>query len=203
MVKLRFTRCPPSAGWRSTIRWILKSRECLLRQQASAHRVEKLPTPKYSALVFDFDGVFTDSKVIVFQDGQEAVVCDRSDGWAIGQIKKTGLPLLILSTETNPVVQARADKLGIPCLHGVQNKGEALRQWAAARNIPLGNVVYVGNDVNDLECMDMAGCAVAVADANPVAIQHADLVLEHPGGDEAVREICELITQRRTVTREQ
>ena len=143
--------------------------------------------------MFDFDGVFTDNKVLVMEDGHEAVVCDRSDGWGIARLKETGLPLLILSTETNPVVEARAAKLGLPCIHGIQDKAQALAAWLEEKQIAVEHTVYVGNDVNDLGCLEMAGCAVAVADAKPLVLRSADLILDSPGGQGALRELSELI----------
>jgi N-acylneuraminate cytidylyltransferase len=131
--------------------------------------------------VLDFDGVFTDNKVIVFQDGREAVRCDRSDGWGLSQLKQTSLPILVLSTETNPVVRARCEKLGLPYLQGVADKGKALRSWLETAGLEPEQVVYVGNDDNDLDCMARVGCAVAVADA-VAGVEAADIVLEHPGG---------------------
>jgi len=170
----------------------LQVAEVLLRQEERSARRARLPE-QVAALILDFDGVFTDDKVYVFQDGGEAVRCDRFDGMGIGLLKKTGLPIWVLSSEPNPVVQARADKLGIPCLHGLQDKGLALRQLLHEHGIDPAQVVYVGNDVNDLPCMAQVGCAVAVADAHPAVLAQADLVLEHRGGDGAIREICELI----------
>ena len=167
----------------------------LIQEQAAQRRASRLPE-RIAALVLDFDGVFTDNKVIVFQDGREAVRADRSDGWGIGMLKKTGLPILILSTEPNPVVKARADKLGLPVLQGIQEKWGALQVWLAERGIDPVDVVYVGNDDNDLPCMTRVGCAVAPADAYPAALQAAHLVLEHRGGKGAVREICDLILHR-------
>ncbi len=169
--------------------------EVLLRLQESRRGLACLPKP-VAAVVFDFDGVFTDNKVITFQDGREAVVCDRSDSWGIGRLRKTGLPLLVLSTETNPVVQARCDKMRIPCQQGLDNKVEALKRWLDERGLPASQVVYVGNDDNDLGCMELVGCPVAVADAYPEALERAVLVLKHPGGDGAVREICDLVLRQ-------
>lgn len=166
--------------------------EVLMRRQGDQHKLRRLPET-ISALILDFDGVFTDNHVIVFQDGREAVLCDRSDGWGIGQLKKSGLPILVLSTETNPVVQARCEKLEIPCLQGIQYKWETLERWLRERNLDPSQVVYIGNDTNDLQCMAHVGCSVAVADAYPEVTNQADLVLEHPGGNGAVREICDSI----------
>jgi N-acylneuraminate cytidylyltransferase len=169
----------------------------LMQAQASkqvSKQVSKLPE-RISALILDFDGVFTDNKVIVFQDGKEAVRADRSDGWGIGKLKKTGLPILVLSTEPNPVVKARADKLGLPVLQGIQDKWGTLQNWLAEHGIDPAEVIFVGNDENDLSCMTRVGCAVAPADAYPAARQAAHIVLVHHGGDGAVRELCDLILQ--------
>jgi N-acylneuraminate cytidylyltransferase len=170
--------------------------EVLVRQQERQTRRARLPE-KVAALILDFDGVFSDDKVYVFQDGREAVRCDRSDGMGINLLKKTGLPIWVLSTEPNPVVQARAAKLGIPCLQGLSDKGQALGKLLKEQGIDPAQVVYVGNDVNDLPCIALVGCAVAVADAHPEVLAQADIILEHNGGDGAIREVCELILERR------
>jgi YrbI family 3-deoxy-D-manno-octulosonate 8-phosphate phosphatase len=175
----------------------LQIAELRLRSQGGAVRSKSFPDP-IQAVVFDFDGVFTDNRVLVLQDGSEAVLCDRGDGWGLGQMKKSGIPLLILSTEKNPVVQARADKLGIPCQHGIQDKGQALSQWLLERGLEAEQIVYVGNDVNDLPCLEMVGFRVVVADAHPSVLAVADLVLEHPGGRGAIRELCELLLANQT-----
>lgn len=169
--------------------------EVLLHQAERRAKSARLPD-QVAALILDFDGVFTDDKVYVFQDGREAVRCDRFDGMGIGLLKKSGLSIWVLSSELNPVVQARADKLGVPCLHGLQDKGLALQQLLREQGIDPAQVVYVGNDVNDLPCMAQVGCAAAVADAHPAVLAQADLILEHSGGDGAIREICELILEK-------
>jgi N-acylneuraminate cytidylyltransferase len=153
-----------------------------------------------AALILDFDGVFTDNKVIVTDDGREAVVCDRSDGYAIEQLKRNGLPILVLSTERVPIARFRCEKLGLECIHGVDDKAAALRQWLSAHNIAAQQTVYVGNDVNDIGCMQIVGYPVAVADAYPEAIAAARYVLAAGGGHGAVREIALALAQhlRRT-----
>jgi N-acylneuraminate cytidylyltransferase len=166
--------------------------EVLVRSQWAHARLEHLPQD-VAALVLDFDGVFTDDKVYVLQDGRESVRCDRSDGMGIGMLKQSGLPVWVLSTESNPVVRARADKLGIPCRQGLKEKGPALALLMQEQGYDPAQVVYLGNDVNDLPCMAQVGCAVAVADAHPRVLAQAHLVLEHNGGDGAIRELCELI----------
>lgn len=147
-------------------------------------------------VVFDFDGVFTDNRVYVFEDGREAVACNRGDGMGLSMLKETGLPLAVLSTETNRVVDARCRKLGIHCQHGLRDKRASLEALAAERNANLKHVVYVGNDVNDLGCMDAVGFAIATADAHPRAREKADFVLSERGGQGAVRELCDLLLQQ-------
>lgn len=155
-------------------------------------RERALPA-RIEAIVFDFDGVFTDNRVIVLQDGTEAVVCDRGDGWGIAQLHQQRIPMVVISTETNPVVEARCRKLSIPCLIGVKDKRAALHTWLQQNSVAAENVVYVGNDVNDLECMQEVGCAVAPADAHPQVRQVAHIILDSCGGRGALREVAELI----------
>lgn len=144
-------------------------------------------------VVFDFDGVFTDNKVYVSESGTETVVCDRRDGLGVEFLRKRGVPMLILSKERNPVVVARGGKLGIEVASGCNDKGAYLRKRLASANIDPAHVLYVGNDINDLEAMAVAGYAVAPSDSHPKALAAADLKLRARGGDGAVRELCDLI----------
>jgi len=169
--------------------------EVLMREQQQQLTMQALPD-FIAAVVLDFDGVFTDNKVIVFQDGREAVVCDRGDGWGLAQLKRLGVLILVLSTEENPVVQARCDKLVIACMHGIQDKLTALMAWLGANKIDISQVVYVGNDVNDLACLRAAGCGIAVCNAHSRARTAAKIVLSTPGGQGAIREIAELIEEK-------
>jgi N-acylneuraminate cytidylyltransferase len=151
---------------------------------------------KIELIVLDFDGVLTDNRVEVDQDGKESVIAHRGDGMGIAFLKKAGYQLVILSTETNPVVSARAKKLGIPVHQGISNKGEALSKLLSEKGIDPRNVIYVGNDVNDLGCFEIAGCAVSVADAHSEALSKADLILNEFGGYGAVRELCDMILRQ-------
>ena len=169
--------------------------EMLMQEWQRKQQVIKLPC-QIAAVVFDFDGVFTDNRVFVFQDGREAVGCNRSDGWGIAELKKMHKELLVLSAEENPVVKARCNKLGVDCLHGISDKRKTLMSWLAERNLDPAQVVYVGNDVNDLDCMQSVGCGIAVCDAHPKVQSAAQIVLSTPGGYGAVREVAELIEQR-------
>jgi N-acylneuraminate cytidylyltransferase len=156
-------------------------------------RTKRLLPPKIDLVVFDFDGVMTDDRVWVDQDGHESVAVNRRDGMGIALVQKERIPTLVLSTELNPVVAARCRKLDLPLLQGLSDKAGALRAVLAERHLDPSNVVYLGNDVNDLPCFSLVGCAVVVADAHPDVLNQADMVLTHKGGFGAVRELCDLI----------
>ncbi len=143
------------------------------------------------ALVTDFDGVHTDDRVTVSQDGTESVTVSRSDGMGVRLLREAGVRVHILSTEANPVVRARADKLGVTVLHGLSDKRAALASWLSDEGLDPSRVAYLGNDVNDLGCMALVGWPVAVPDAHPAVLAAARLVLTRPGGSGAVRELCE------------
>lgn len=145
------------------------------------------------AVVTDFDGVHTDDSVTVDQDGREAVTVSRTDGMGVARLREAGIPVLILSTEVNPVVTARASKLRVEVVQGLADKAEALRAWAAGRGIPLSRIAYLGNDVNDLGCFDLVGWPVAVPDAHPLVLAAARVVLDRPGGAGAVRDLADRV----------
>jgi N-acylneuraminate cytidylyltransferase len=156
----------------------------------------KRPMPnKVEMLVLDFDGVITDNRVWTDQDGRETVAAYRSDSLIMGKLKEAGIQIIILSSEINSVVAARAKKMGVEAIHGVglQDKGRVMRDLLAARNVDAAHVIYIGNDLNDLPCFEIAGWAVAVADAFPEVLRAADFVTAKPGGHGAVREVCDLI----------
>jgi YrbI family 3-deoxy-D-manno-octulosonate 8-phosphate phosphatase len=144
-------------------------------------------------VVFDFDGVMTDDRVWVDQEGHEAVAANRRDGMGIAMLHNAGIPMVVLSTEPNPVVSARCRKLELPVIQSLSDKSAALHLLLQERTLDPSHVVYLGNDVNDLPCFPLVGCAVVVADAHPDVIVHADIVLSNPGGHGAVRELCDRI----------
>jgi len=153
-------------------------------------------------LVTDFDGVHTDDRARVHQDGTESVSVSREDGMGVALLRRAGVPVLILSTETNPVVAARARKLGVPVLHGLSDKASALAGWLREAGHDPRRTAYIGNDVNDLGCLALVGWPIAVPHAHPDVLAAARLVLSRPGGGGAVREACELILQSKTLPNE-
>lgn len=150
-----------------------------------------LSVPALVAL--DFDGVFTDNRVVVDEHGTESVLCHRGDGHGLSQLA-AHVPVVVFSTEANPVVAARCEKLGLPYEQGLgDRKIDALTRYCTERDIPLDEVLFVGNDVNDLECLRAVGCAVAVADAISEVKALAHAVLSRRGGDGALRELADAL----------
>lgn len=167
------------------------SRARALAPLVDATRADALPTrDDIDAVVLDFDGTQTDDTVHVDSDGHETVIVHRGDGLGIAALRDAGLPVLILSTETNPVVAARARKLRVPVLHGIDRKDLALKQWCEEQNLDPQRVLYVGNDVNDLGCFELVGWPTAVANAHDIVKGLARSVTATPGGHGAIREIA-------------
>jgi len=150
---------------------------------------------KNKLIVYDFDGVMTDNKVYVDQDGKETVQVNRGDGLGISEIKKLGIEQIIISTEKNPVVMKRATKLNIKCLQGIENKKAALIDYCENNNFYLQNVAYVGNDINDKEVMEIAGTTYCPLDAHKSIQDISDNILKTKGGDGVVRELLDLINK--------
>ena len=156
--------------------------------------VTKRPLPKRIKLVFlDFDGVFTDNRVWVGGDGEEVIAANRSDGLGIEMLLKSGVQVIVVSKEDSSVIARRCEKLGIPYRKGIEDKASALRQIFSEKSIQAEHSIFLGNDVNDLPCFPLVGCALAVADAHPDVLRDADIVLGRPGGFGAIRELCDLI----------
>ena len=149
-------------------------------------------------VICDFDGVITDNRVWVDQDGTEMVAAYRSDSIRIKELRAIGIDVMILSSEPNRVVEARARKMGVEAIHGIalHDKGRVMLEVLQQKNIQAENVIFIGNDINDLPCFEVAGWSVAVADAFPDVIRAADYVLRKPGGHGAPREVCDLILNK-------
>lgn len=144
-------------------------------------------------IVFDFDGVFTDNTVYVTQDGVESVCCWRSDGLGLSRLRSIGVGAFIISTEANPVVTARANKLKISCKQGVKDKATAILEICSELGISPEQTMFVGNDINDIPAFQSIGMPVAVADAYPEVYPFVLYRTEKSGGFGAVREVCDLI----------
>jgi len=143
-------------------------------------------------VAFDFDGVFTDNTVYVFEDGREAVRCTRSDGIGLSKLRAHGVATVIISTEPNPVVSARSKKLNIECIQNCQDKLHALDQVVRRMGLDFEQVAFVGNDINDLPCLTTVALPIVVSDAHPDVVSIAYYQTKLAGGHGAVREVCDL-----------
>lgn len=175
------------------------ARYALLMQDYKLQPIDPLKSrgqfpPHPKLLVMDFDGVFTDDTVITDQDGRESVTCSRSDGMGLDMLRQRGkVHALILSREENPVVSARARKLKLEVYQGVQDKAQAIQQLIKERNLTKAEVIYIGNDLNDLPVLPYVGYFACPQDAHTEVIRRADLVLSKPGGHGAIRELIDII----------
>lgn len=161
------------------------------KKTGKQHQARSIKNAKI--IVYDFDGVMTDNRILVDEDGREAVFCNRADGLAISQIKKSGILQLILSSEKNKVVICRGRKLGIDVITGVENKKSALIRYCEKKGCNLKNVLYVGNDINDFEAMKAVGITVCPADACVEVKKISKIILEVCGGSGVVRNLLRYI----------
>lgn len=147
-------------------------------------------------IVYDFDGVMTDNRVLLSENGTESVTVNRGDGLAVDLIKKEGIYQVVISSEKNKVVSKRGEKLGLEILQGISDKLEVLKNYCRENNISPEEVVFIGNDVNDLEAMLWVGCKVCPADAEIEIKEIADLILNKKGGEGVVREFARYLLAR-------
>ena len=164
---------------------------------------KKISWENFHTIIFDFDGVFTDNKVIVSENGLEQVICDRADGLGINILKKFikkqnwGVEFFILSTEKNPVVLKRAEKLKIISKQSITNKYEYIQKYLKDRfgetQDSIKGVIFLGNDLNDLEAIEKCGFSVCPKNAHPRIKIYADKIIDQEGGYGFVREFIEFI----------
>jgi YrbI family 3-deoxy-D-manno-octulosonate 8-phosphate phosphatase len=174
--------------------------DLVLAELTNASQDSGSPIPA-KAVVTDFDGVHTDDRASVDEFGIESVTVSRSDGMGVAMLRRARVPLLILSTETNPVVASRAAKLGVDFISGCDDKLAALTRWAAERGVAMADIAYLGNDVNDVECLRSVGWPVAVAGARPEARSASRIVLRRRGGEGAVRELADRVLEHSIATK--
>jgi len=150
---------------------------------------------KISLFTLDFDGVFTDNRVFIDENGKETVVCDRSDSLGLKMLreKRPDVTVIVISKETSKVVKARCDKLKITCYTGIDDKLTTFQKIITDMKLEPAHVAYMGNDVNDLECMTYAGIGVAVADSDPKVLAIADYITRKNGGRGAIREFIDIV----------
>ena len=146
-------------------------------------------------IVYDFDGVMTDNHVFVDENGKETVMVNRGDGWGVNMIRALGIRQVIISTEVNPVVARRAAKLKLDVIHGVEDKRITVIKYCEQEGIDLQDVMYIGNDLNDYEAMNVVGVKGVPADAEPEVKKIADWVSRKNGGDGVVRDLARTLSE--------
>ncbi len=151
----------------------------------------RLDLDDIDVFIFDFDGVLTNNCVYLDQLGKELVMCSRADGLAFDVLRKLEKPTYIISTEKNPVVTARAKKIRIPVIQGVNNKLDILLKLTRDHGFALEKVLYVGNDLNDFHVMKSCGYTVCPADSHPTIQGLSNIVLKSNGGSGVARELLE------------
>lgn len=149
-------------------------------------------------IVTDFDGIWTDGKVVFSQNGEEGIVCSRKDSLRIKEVLGLGIKIFAISKEENPVVLARCEKIGIPCWNGVDDKLSLLKKLLLKEDVSSAEAAFVGDDVNDLNCLEYVGVPMTVADADERCKNAALYVTKRNGGDHAMREIFDLVLASRS-----
>jgi N-acylneuraminate cytidylyltransferase len=144
-------------------------------------------------IVTDFDGCLTDDRVWLNQDGEEFVAANRKDGLAVKRLKNLGIQIVIASTETNKVVLARGNKMGVEVLQGLSDKAESIEHYLNQKNLSWNDVWYIGNDVNDLGSIRKAKFSICPSDAVEAVKKQVDLKLKTKGGYGVLSELATLL----------
>ena len=156
----------------------------------------KLRNSKVPKILFtDFDGCLTDDRVWLNLDGEEFVAANRKDGLAVKILKNLGIQVVIASTETNKVVLARGNKMGVDVLQGLADKAEAIEQYLKQKGLSWNDIWYIGNDVNDLGAIERANLSICPADAVKKVRKSVDVILKTKGGYGILSEIATLMEQ--------
>ena len=145
-------------------------------------------------LLMDCDGVLTDGRIWLFENGEEQKGFHTRDGLGIDLLHRAGLRSGIISGRTSRAVETRARTLGMSfVIQGHENKVKAFADVLAQANVETAEVAYIGDDLNDIPLIVQSGLGVAVADAAAETRERAHYVTKALGGFGAVREVVELI----------
>lgn len=165
---------------------------------------------KIKLICLDFDGTFTDNTTAqgVNKEGLaiETITRSKTDSIAIDLLRDAGLynkndyqslnhsvDIIFLSREVSNIIKVNADKVKIKCVSSLREKEKALEEEISKRGLNQDEVLFIGNDYNDLKCIKYAGIGVSVGDGVDYVKKAADYITEHLGGRGAFREIVELI----------
>tara|TARA_Y100000022_G_scaffold89376_1_gene76962 strand:- start:1123 stop:1590 length:468 start_codon:yes stop_codon:yes gene_type:complete len=148
------------------------------------------------AIYYDFDGVMTNNKVLVSEDGKESVIVNRSDGLAVSYFKELKIEQAIISSETNLVVEQRAKKLKIPVYQNVKNKLECVKKLLDKNNLNPSEIIFVGNDLNDLEVIKYLPNTFCPKDSNKKILDSPAFILNKKGGKGVIMALYEHMMEK-------
>lgn len=172
--------------------WIIVESLLLQRKKGTSEINNKLQ--KVTMIAMDVDGVLTDAGMYYTENGDELKKFNTRDGKGLEMLREHGIKTAIITSENTKMVEARAKKLKIDYLYqDVANKQEALRDLCLKAGVDIGDVLYIGDDINDLPAMQISGLSACPADAASSIKQVVNIQLNTPGGQGAVREICDII----------
>ena len=151
---------------------------------------------KIKLLICDVDGVFSDGRIYLGNQGEELKAFHTKDGFGIKAILNAGINVAVITGRQSHIVENRMQALGIPYIYqGKEDKLTVYQSLLTKLNLTPDEVAYIGDDVVDLPVIKDCGLGIAVQDAHPLVQQEADLITYTKGGFGAVREICDLFLQ--------
>lgn len=151
---------------------------------------------KIKLLVCDVDGVFSDGRIYLGNNGEELKAFHTKDGFGIKALAASGVDIAIITGRRSLLVKNRMTALNVKhIIQGEENKLPALKKLAVTLNLTMDEIAYIGDDVPDLACIEHVSLGIAVKDAHPLVAQGANYTTFMLGGFGAVREVCDLIMQ--------
>lgn len=149
-------------------------------------------------VAFDVDGVFTDGRFYLSDDGIESKAFHTQDGYGVRQLLAAGVAVAVISGRKSAAVEKRMAELQVPhVVLGCKDKVLAMNELASELGLDADACAYVGDDMPDLPLLEHVGFSIAVANAVPALLERCDYVTVKPGGFGAVREVCELVVSMR------
>jgi 3-deoxy-D-manno-octulosonate 8-phosphate phosphatase (KDO 8-P phosphatase) len=149
---------------------------------------------KIKLLICDIDGVFSDGRIYLGNNGEELKAFHTKDGYGIKALGASGVDVAVITGRTSNIVATRMSALMVKYIvQGEENKLPALKEIAEQLKLSIDEIAYVGDDMPDFECISYVGLGIAVNDAHPSILSVANYTTFNRGGFGAVREICDLI----------
>jgi 3-deoxy-D-manno-octulosonate 8-phosphate phosphatase (KDO 8-P phosphatase) len=172
-----------------------------LEAKTGADLIEKVR--KVKVLILDVDGVLTDGRIILSDDGQETKCFNVRDGHGLKLIRRAGIEVIFLTGRTSKVVELRARELGVEKVYqGSLDKLSVFNDILASAGLVPEQVAYMGDDIVDMPVLRRAGFSITVCDAHDEVLGAVDLVTKNAGGRGAVREVCEMILKTQGIWEE-